>query len=357
MINANKSSVAVLSSNLHNTSIDKKVLASMNFAKVRTYNSYKDSVEFLKSESVQIALVDSSLNDMDGLDCLRLLSSRYDIAVKALIMVTAECREDYVMDAVSAGCSGYVIRPYSPHTLEKHLRAAWKSRSTGEVEQKVLNRAQAALWRQDFDAAIGEFEEIVSDGNEALKFFNRGMDYLRKKSFGKAIIAFNRALALNDLYAEAYKGLAYAHKGKGNDTAYQEYLRKAADLFAMQDKLQELREVFVEILKDNPHAVNPYNTLGVKLRRTGDYLGALHAYSQALQITPNDENLLFNISKAYIYSGDNAKALIHLRKALTIRPDFREASELVNRLCKCEVTIDGARAHKDFGSPNNLMLD
>jgi tetratricopeptide (TPR) repeat protein len=100
----------------------------------------------------------------------------------------------------------------------------------------------------------------------------------------------------------------------------------------MQDKLQELKEVFGEILTDDPDAINPYNNLGVKLRRSGDYLGALHAYNQALVLTPTDENLHYNIAKAHIYAGDTQKALGHLREAVVIRGDFREASALIKKL-------------------------
>ncbi|MFZ5427310.1 MAG: tetratricopeptide repeat protein [Thermodesulfobacteriota bacterium] len=352
-----KLTITVLSANAGNASRDKGILTRMHFAEVRAYPTFKQSEDHFRSGAAQIALIDSSLGDMDGLECLRKLSRDREMAVRALVMVTSECRQDYVMDAVSAGCSGYVIRPYSLETLEKHIRAAWNSLSAGEIEQEMLDSAKAALWRQDFDAAIAEFEEVVSEDNEALEYFNKGMEYLRAGKFGKAIIAFNKALALNELYAEAYKGLAYAHKGKGDPAAYQEHLRKAADLFAMQDKLQELREVFVEILKDDPEAVNPYNTLGVKLRRAGDYLGALHAYSQALELTPTDENLLYNIAKACIYSGDNASALGHLRKALALRPDFREAAELADRLEKGEGAISDQPVQPRAASGDRLMLD
>ncbi|MBI4804748.1 MAG: tetratricopeptide repeat protein [Desulfovibrio sp.] len=325
-------SVAVLSGNAHHSSIDRGILTRMLFQNVRAYPSLDKSMQHLRAGQANIALIDSQLSDMDGLECLRRISKDQTLAVKALVMVTSECNREYVMDAVSAGCSGYVIRPYSQETIEKHIRSAWNSLSAGEIEEEMLDNAKEALRNGDFDTAIDGFEEVVAEENEALKYFNMGMDYLRAKSFGRAIIAFNKAVALNELYAEAYRGLAYANKGKGNDEAYQAHLKRAADLFAMQDKLKELKEVFVEILKDDPEAVNPYNSLGVKLRRSGDYLGAIHAYTQALEVTPQDENLHYNIAKAHIFGNENGKALDHLNKALTIRSDFQEAANLIRKI-------------------------
>jgi len=350
-------SVAILSGDPRHASLDKNTLLRMKFQDVRTYQSLEQSQPHLKSGGASIALIDSSLVDMDGIACLRAIARDREMGVRALVMVTSESKQDYVMNAVSAGCSGYVIRPYSLETLEKHIRAAWNSLCAGEIEEEMLQSAKEALWRQDYDSAISEFEEMVSEENEALKYFNLGMDYLRAAKFGKAIISFNKAVALNELHAEAHRGLAYAHKGKGDDGAYQEHLRRAADLFALQDKLTELKEVFGEILREDPEAVNPYNTLGVRLRRSGDYLGALHAYNQALMVTPEDENLHYNIAKAYIYSGEQRKALAHLSQALAIRPEFVEAAHLARRL---EAGEEGepplANAWAPV-SPGGLVLD
>jgi len=140
------------------------------------------------------------------------------------------------------------------------------------------------------------------------------------------------ALAVNTMFAEAYRGLAHAHKGLGDQAKFLEYLNRCADILAIQDKLQELKEVFVEILEQDPGAVNPYNTLGVRLRRSGDLSGALHAYTQALALTPGDENLHYNIAKAFLHASRREKAMEHLRQALVIRPDFSEAEQMLAEL-------------------------
>lgn len=350
-------SVAVLSDNPSHLSLDKGVLVRMRFQDVRVYPSLEKSLEYLRSGQAHIALIDASLADMNGIECLRRIASDRRLSVRALVMVTSQSTRDFVMQAVSAGCSGYVIRPYSLDTLEKHMRASWNSLSPGEIEEEMLQSATDALLRQDFDQAIEEFEEVVEEKNDALKYFNLGMEYLRAKSFGKAILSFNKALALNALYAEAHRGLAYAHKGKGDDGAYQEHLRQAADLFAIQDKLNELKEVFVEILKGDPNAVNPYNTLGVKLRRGGDYLGALHAYAQALKLTPEDENLHYNIAKAYLYSGDKEKALFHLRQAVILKGDFREAQRLIENITRGVVDERAVSSDSEPTGGSGLLID
>lgn len=347
-------SFITLSANPIHAGLDRKLAKQLKFREVHAFASLAEARPILTGSAEQILIVDSLLRDMDGCECLRTIHKDRDIHAKAMVMITTESSEPYVLNAISAGASGYVIRPYSLETLERHIKTAWQSSSVDEIEDEQLERGQHLISQQQFDEAIDEFSELVSDEDEALSYFNKGMEHLRQNKFGKAILAFNKALALNKMYAEAYRGLAHAHKGKGDDGQYQEFLKKSADIFALQDKLHELKEVFVEILKADPEAVNPYNTMGVNLRRSGDYMGALHAYNQALVVTPSDENLMYNIAKAYIYAGDKEKAANHLRRALDLRPDFIEANKLLSKISGEAVSFAGNTGES---TSSGLLLD
>ena len=347
--------VTVLSGNAQHASRDKGILLRMNFQEVKAFPSLKTAVEHLKVVRPHLVLVDSCLQDVDGCEAIRQIHLTKDISIKGLVMVTKESNQEMVMDAIAAGCSGFVIRPYSLDTLEKHMRASWQSLSAGEIEQEQLVNANQLLVQGHFDEAIAEFEEMLGEENEAIRYFNMGTDYLVQNQFGKAILAFNKAVALNELYAEAFQGLAYAHKGKGNTEAYQEHLNRAAGLFALQDKLDQLKKVFVEILKDDPNALNPYNTLGVQLRRKGDFQGALHAYNQALHLTPKDENLHYNIAKAYLHAGDKDNAAKHFSNAISLKPNFQEARSAL-ALLQGDGSIRLTGKTSDV-SPSSLLLD
>ena len=315
-----------------NASRDRGILKRLKFREVTAFSSLRLARRHLEIGKPDMALVDSALEDMDGCECLRAIKKDRKLPIKALVMVTADSRRHRVLEAIAAGCAGYVIRPYSIETLERHMRAAWNSLLVDEIDQLQLDQAKSHLQRQEYDLAISEFEEVLGEAEEALGYFKRGMEYLRQGKFGKAILSFNKAVALNDMYAEAYQGLAHAHKGKGNEEQYLEFLKRSGELYAQQDKLQEVKEVFVEILQADPEAVNPYNTLGVRLRRSGDHAGALRAYSQALEVTPDDENLHYNIAKAYLHAGDMSHAVEHLDTALRLRPDFQEAMDLAVKI-------------------------
>jgi tetratricopeptide (TPR) repeat protein len=63
----------------------------------------------------------------------------------------------------------------------------------------------------------------------------------------------------------------------------------------------------------------------VILRKQGRLEEALRLYFKALELTPSDENLHFNIARAYFDQGEQEPACNHLNAALDLNPDFKPA--------------------------------
>ena len=63
----------------------------------------------------------------------------------------------------------------------------------------------------DFNAAISDYEELVRSGQDTPNlFYNLGNAYFRKKDFGRAILNYERALALDPRHPEAQANLRVA---------------------------------------------------------------------------------------------------------------------------------------------------
>lgn len=300
--------------------------------KVKTFNTAVDAVDYLSDTPVDLVLCDSTLNDMSGVKFCQIVRTNMSGRPLPIIMVTLENRKDHVLDSIAAGCIGYILRPYSLDTFEKYLILANQLDSYPEIEEMELKEAKDMVERGDFDDAIEAFEELISYQDEAQKYYDMGSQYMMQGKYGKAIVAFKKAVKINDLFAEAYKGLADAYKGKGDLEAFKRFLRKAADVHAQFDRLEETKKLFIEILKYDSDTPNPYNSLGVNLRKHGDYPGAIHAYGQALELTPNDENIYFNMAKALYFMGKLEQASTQVGMALKMNPEFREADKLYQRI-------------------------
>lgn len=291
-----------------------------------------DALDFIAHNKCDLVLCDTELEDMEGVDFVQRLNQHLKMKMMPVILITLDNRKETVLKSISAGCSGYVIRPYSMKTFERYLVLAKQLVRYPEIEDLQLEEARELVSMGDFDDAIETFEEILDIQDEAQRYYDMGMHYLLEEKFGKAIVSFKKAVRLNDLFAEAYKGLADAYRGKGDMSRCQSYLQKAAEVHAQFDRLEEAKSIFIEALQLSGDMPNPFNTLGVKLRKQGDYPGALHAYFQALELTPKDEHIYFNIAKAYYYMGDLPRAGEHVAKALDLQHTFEEADKLFQRV-------------------------
>ncbi len=297
-------------------------------SRVTTFANGREALEYLQNEAVDVILCDALLADMDGVEFIIRIRRTFPNRSLPVVMVTSENRRNKVLDAISAGCSGYILRPYSNTTFERHLQIAFEMESFGEVDRLQAEEAKDMVAMSEFDDAIEAFEEIVFEEDEAQRYFDMGCTYLVECRYGRAIIAFNRAIKINRLFAEAYKGLADAWKGKGELAKYKEHLQTAMDIHARFDRFEETKKLFVEALKCDSDSPNPFNTLGVSLRRQGDYPGAFHAYQKALELTPSDENVYYNMAKAYYLAGMKREAAEAAASACRLNPGFSEGGKL-----------------------------
>ncbi|GAB7081263.1 tetratricopeptide repeat protein [Megalodesulfovibrio paquesii] len=324
--------VVILSANRTHVERDKLALRQMPLEVVRTFSSAVEAYSYLLASPCDILFCDHELGGLDALGFIRKMKTSPVLRKIPVVMVTLKNDRHDVLDAVAAGCSGYILRPYSDETFARHSQTALQLATFNEIEQRQLSDAKLMLETGDFDEAIEELQELTSVEGEAQKMYDLGCRHLAEERYGQAIIAFQKAIRINDLFAEAYEGLAEAFKRKGEMSISQRFLKKAADMFAELDHMEKVKELFIDILKMDERAANPFNTLGVKLRKAGNVFGAIRAYKQALELTPNDENIYYNLAKAYYFSKEMDHALDWVIQALQINPDFQEAGNMYRHL-------------------------
>lgn len=337
--------VVIVSRNDDHAKRDRRSLAPFRPRRVEQFASAAAAMEFLAANRVDMVLLDDLIEDMDAPRFLRLLRRDRKLSRVPVVMITTQSQRDKVLDAIAAGCAGYILRPYSEETFAKHVLRGCQVERVTEIEEQQLEDAREMVAMGNFDDAIEAFEEIISEQNMAEKYYDMGCRCLVRQKYGQAIIAFKKAIKINDLFAEAYKGLADAYKGKGDLEDFKRYLQKAAEIHAQFDRMEQTKELFIEILKYDPNTPNPFNTLGVKLRKSGDIPGALHAYNQALSLTPDDENIHFNMSKAYYFLGNTEQAADCVINALEINPDFEEGRKLYRKLLGRDYPRPSPAAH------------
>lgn len=90
-------------------------------------SSGRDGIELVSEARPDVVLMDIAMPGISGLDATRELSHR--IPEVAIVMLTSHAREDYVVEALRAGATGYVVKGADAQELLAAVRAA----SRGDV--------------------------------------------------------------------------------------------------------------------------------------------------------------------------------------------------------------------------------
>ncbi|CCH49814.1 tetratricopeptide repeat protein [Pseudodesulfovibrio piezophilus] len=78
-----------------------------------------------------------------------------------------------------------------------------------------------------------------------------------------------------------------------------------------------------------PEHKHLFNEFGISLRKSNLLDQAVEYYTRALEITQDDENLYYNLARAFFERGDKDDCTTNLDKALSLNPSFEEANKFL----------------------------
>lgn len=284
--------------------VDRTFLREAGFTLVRTVTTGREVLRLLDQEYVTLVVVGDGLDDMSGRDLLRKIRSRPLLVGLPVLLASTDNAQSAVLRAMAAGSSGYLIRPYSRATLANQIKLAYSGQDRDAARRAALERV-----RQEADAGRAEkaaamARAVAQPKDQARALYDQGLVHLAARRLDQAIAAFNRALALDGLLAEAYIGLARAWKNKGRPDLHRTYLQQAAEVFARQRRFMEARKVLAEVLAANPAAANPFLEAAHKLLRKGLFEEAARLYLQAETTLPVGHSLHAHLARACHFTPD-----------------------------------------------------
>jgi tetratricopeptide (TPR) repeat protein len=142
----------------------------------------------------------------------------------------------------------------------------------------------------------------------------KGEKHRSKGEIFSAELEFTTALNVDEenVRANFGLGLTYLDRGEAN---------KANDIFERLVKLDAAFE------KEHKHL---FNEFGINLRKNKMYDQALDYYKRAEDLSPLDENLFYNVARAFFEKSQYEKCVEYLNKALTLNPDLSEARKFLD---------------------------
>ncbi len=106
--------------------IVRTIFESIGFHKIEEAEDGKRALEKLQSNNFGLVVSDWNMPNMMGIDLLRAVRADPKLANLPFLMVTAESQKENVMEAVKAGVSNYVIKPFNAVIMEEKLLAIFK---------------------------------------------------------------------------------------------------------------------------------------------------------------------------------------------------------------------------------------
>jgi len=322
----------IVTDNEGHARIDREFLKRARIPAARHVTSGIEGLALLRRGGFDLVICDAALADMDGRDFVAALRADAGLAGLPVILTMLDGRRDEVLAAVRLGVAGICLRPYSQDTFDKHLlMAAHMARFTAS-EKAALARAARKEAAGETERAAKGFATVAEAPDAAPKYFEMGMLALAGRDYERAIMAFHRALAINELFVEAYLGLARVWQAKGSARRFRQYMKQAASACARTRRFIELRDQFIDALKNDDVGFNPFLALGNELLRERHYTAAVALFRHALDLAPKNADAYLGLSKAYHFLRRPDLAERAIGKSLAINNRNEEAQAIRKRL-------------------------
>lgn len=101
--------------------IVKNVLKQIGFSDLTEAENGQDALTKLKGGGFGLVVSDWNMPVMLGIDLLRALRADPELKNLPFLMVTAEAQKENIIEAVQAGVSNYVVKPFTAEALQGKL--------------------------------------------------------------------------------------------------------------------------------------------------------------------------------------------------------------------------------------------
>jgi len=379
----------------------RKMLAPGQYGPVEFYiqdigevaNAYEKIIEYKENpnvEPIDIIILDLDRSDGAGLKLLRSLKKDSEIFHIPVIAITGDFS---LIGATNEwGASGFIPKPLSAKQLLRELTQVVNLLSN--PQERILQTAEEALLLQDFSKALETVENLECQLETKKEQLNsKGLTIK-----GKALLGLNRhkeaqeilSEARNDamaLYLPALKAYIQTvelsgikkeeelelletldrfnpqHTGRkiklgeklfaaGKKEEAVKHLREAQKLRPSNEQMEKIGQVLIEndqfdeFKKSRQNLPNILSfsqaekiiRIAINFRLNGEYQKALECYNYVLRYYPHNARVLYSKGGIYILQKKFREACKYFQMALDAEPEFKKASEAIEKYCPDQKT-------------------
>ena len=128
------------------------------------------AVEMAEREHPDVMLMDVRMPGMDGIEATRRITSLKENMTRVIILTTFDL-DEYVMAAINAGASGFLLKDTEPETLLGSIRTVYQGNAI--IAPSATKRLIEKMSRENRDAAVRQPESARHSASEETQAFYR----------------------------------------------------------------------------------------------------------------------------------------------------------------------------------------
>lgn len=106
--------------------IVKNILKQLGFSNVEEAENGQDGLQKLRSDTFGFVVSDWNMPIMTGIDMLRAIRADDKLKATPVLMVTAEAQQANLVEAIQAGVSNYIVKPFTAETMQEKMAKIFK---------------------------------------------------------------------------------------------------------------------------------------------------------------------------------------------------------------------------------------
>ncbi|WP_447972139.1 chemotaxis response regulator CheY [Nitrospira sp. Kam-Ns4a] len=106
--------------------IVKNILKQLGFANVEEAENGQEALAKMRADRFNFVVSDWNMPVMSGIELLRAIRADGELKDIPVLMVTAEAQKENIIEAVQAGVSNYIVKPFTAETLQEKMNKIFK---------------------------------------------------------------------------------------------------------------------------------------------------------------------------------------------------------------------------------------
>ncbi len=106
--------------------IVKNILKQVGFANIDEAENGQEALQKLRADTFGFVVSDWNMPVMTGIEMLRAIRADDKLKAIPVLMVTAEAQQANLVEAIQAGVSNYIVKPFTAETMQDKLGKIFK---------------------------------------------------------------------------------------------------------------------------------------------------------------------------------------------------------------------------------------